>query len=174
MNELTSKSILELLALHVDALEELRRRGVLRSANNPVGDLAEYLFCVAFGWKQAANSERGFDATDKDGIRYQIKARRAHRHGSYLQSRHLSAIRSLDTFDMLAVALFDDYYRIKQAALIPASVVRERSKYQRHTNSRIFMATDDVWDIPGVVDVSERLKRVGDSCGGDSLPADSH
>src|SRR5690349_21725978 len=37
----------QLLAMHADIAEELRRRGILRSANNPTADLAELLFCRA-------------------------------------------------------------------------------------------------------------------------------
>jgi len=44
MDSLASKSIAELLSLHAATMEELRARNVLRSANNPTGDLAEYLF----------------------------------------------------------------------------------------------------------------------------------
>ncbi len=63
----------ELLALHAKLGEELRTRGVVRSANNPTGDLAEYVFCKAFGWTQAGNSRANIDAIDADDIRYQIK-----------------------------------------------------------------------------------------------------
>ena len=42
-----------LLALHAHVADGLRSRGISRSSNNPTGDLAEFLFCKAFGWKQA-------------------------------------------------------------------------------------------------------------------------
>ena len=71
---LTQLTAAELLALHSKIGEELRARGVARSANSPTGDLAEHLFCAAFGWTQAPNSERGYDATGPDGTRFQIKA----------------------------------------------------------------------------------------------------
>src|SRR5208282_6218709 len=82
-----------LLALHAHVADELRSRGITRSSNNPTGDLAEYLFCKAFGWKQARNSEAHFDATDSEGTRFQIKGRRVTRENA---SRQLSAIRDLD------------------------------------------------------------------------------
>ena len=66
MNELNDVSLQALLGLHAGIMEELRRRGVARSASNPTGNLAEFLFCRAFSWKQAPNSEKGFDATDGD------------------------------------------------------------------------------------------------------------
>ncbi|WP_299481974.1 hypothetical protein [uncultured Roseibium sp.] len=157
MENLRAKSILELLALHVAIMEELRSRKVLRSANNPTGDLAEYLFCRAFGWAQADNSVKALDATSDDGTRYQIKGRRIHRRN---KSRQLSSIRDLDGFDILAGVLFDDDYRVFRAALVPVAIVREQSDYIEHTNSHKFLLRDAVWDLPGVVDVTERLRNV--------------
>jgi len=66
----------ELLALHAQLSDELRARGITRSANNPTGDLAESLFCRAFEWTQAGNSKANIDAVDAQGTRYQIKGRR--------------------------------------------------------------------------------------------------
>ena len=73
MIDLKNLSTGSLLGLHAGIMEELRRRCVVRSANNPTGDLAEFLFCRAFSWKQERNAKRGFDAWDSRGTRYQIK-----------------------------------------------------------------------------------------------------
>ena len=48
MRELKDLTPPKLLVLHAAVSEELRRRGVTRSSNNPVGDLADYLICRAF------------------------------------------------------------------------------------------------------------------------------
>jgi hypothetical protein len=154
---LKGKTTAELLMLHAAIMEELRSREVLRSANNPTGDLAEYLFCAAFGWRQAANSEKGFDATDTNGIRYQVKGRRIHRRNP---SRQLSAIRDLTGFDVLAAVLFDDDYNITRAALIPAATVKEKAIYVGHTNSHKFILKDSMWAVPDVLDVTDRLRAV--------------
>lgn len=132
-------------------------REVLRTANNPTGDLAEYLFCMAFSWAQENNSAKAVDATDDDGTRYQIKGRRIHRRN---KSRQLSAMRDLDGFDILAAVLFDDNYLIMRGALIPVAVVREQSAYIEHTNSQKFLLRDAIWDAPGVIDVTDRLREV--------------
>jgi len=155
---LSSLSVSDLLSLHAGIGESLRERGIVRSANNPTGDLAEFLFCKAFEWEQAPNSERGFDATCADGIRYQIKGRRIHRRN---KSRQLSAIRDLSEkhFDVLAGVLFDDDFRIIRAALIPFDVVKLRATYVAHTNSSKFMLQDDVWSEPGVEDVTTRIRK---------------
>jgi hypothetical protein len=53
MRDLKDVTPRELLVMHAAISEELRRRGVTRSSNNPVGDLAEHLFRRALGWKRA-------------------------------------------------------------------------------------------------------------------------
>lgn len=50
--DLSALSVQELLSLHASIGETLRGRGIVRSANNPTGDLAEYLFCKAFEWER--------------------------------------------------------------------------------------------------------------------------
>lgn len=157
MIKLDNHTLGELLELHAEINEELRHRGVVRSANNPVGDLAEYLFCSAFGWQQASNSEKGFDATDKQGVKFQIKGRRVHRRN---KSRQLSSIRDFAGFDFLAAVLFDDTYKIRMAIILPVSSVLDRSVYVKHTNSYKFMLRDDVWDIPDARDVTLNLRSV--------------
>jgi hypothetical protein len=157
MADLKDKSVTELLAIHVAAMEELRSRGVLRSANNPTGDLAEFLFCEACAWNQENNSAKAFDAMDQDGTRYQIKGRRVHRRN---HSRQLSAIRSLEGFDTLAAVLFNADYEINRAALIPSSVVREHATYVEHTNSQRFLLRDQIFTFDGVRDVTEVLRGV--------------
>ncbi len=159
MSDLTILTPAELLALYARIGEELRARGITRSANNPTGDLAEYLFCKAFGWTQAGNSNANMDATSGDGIRYQIKGRRLTPHDG---SRQLSAIRDLDGkhFDVLAGVLFDADYRVLRGALIPRSIVIERATYVARTNSHKFFLRDDVWEAAGVRDVTKELKAV--------------
>ncbi|MDW9439244.1 MULTISPECIES: hypothetical protein [Sinorhizobium] len=157
MEDFEGKSTAELLTLHAAVMEELRKRNVLRSANSPTGDLAEYLFCAAFGWMQAANSVKAYDATYCDGIKYQIKGRRIHRRN---KSRQLSAIRDLEGFDYLPAVLFDDDFNVRRAALIPAITVKERSVYVAQTNSYKFVMRDAIWDMPNVLDVTDQLHAV--------------
>jgi hypothetical protein len=149
----------ELLALHAKLADELRTRGITRSANNPTGDLAEYLFCKAFGWEQAGNSHANVDAIGSDGTRYQIKARRITR---YNNSRQLSAIRDLGAghFDFIAGVLFNEDYTVMRAALIPHSIAVERATFVEHTNSHRFLLRDDVWNAADVRDVTAELRAV--------------
>jgi hypothetical protein len=134
-----------LLALHAKVADELRARGITRSANGPTGDLAEYLFCKAFGWEQAGNSHANFDAIGPHGLRYQIKGRRITR---FNNSRQLSAIRNLADvkvhFNFLAGVLFNEDYSVMRAALIPYAVVLQQAKFVEHTNSYLFLLRDEI------------------------------
>ena len=54
MEELPKLSSKELLTLHAKVADEWRERGITRTLNLPTGDLAEHLFCTAFGWNRRA------------------------------------------------------------------------------------------------------------------------
>lgn len=125
----------ELLALHATALDKLRERGIVRSANGPGGDYAELLFVEAFVWTRVKNSVAGYDAVDAANIRYQVKSRRIH---SPTTSRQLSALRNFSNapFDFLAGVLFNKDYSVMRAAIIPYNVIQAR--FSKHTNSSIF------------------------------------
>ncbi|MDP2620643.1 MAG: hypothetical protein Q8P46_10785, partial [Hyphomicrobiales bacterium] len=134
-----------------------KARGIIRSANAPIGEYAELLFCEAFDWIRAEkNSNAGYDATDKTGTRIQIKARRIIGRGS----PQLGSIRNLkqNPFDTLAAVLFAKNLEIVRAAIIPLEIVRLRSVHDPHTNSFRFMLEDDVWNMPGVQDVTGRIR----------------
>jgi hypothetical protein len=158
MQELKDLTSPELLVMHAAVSEELRRRGVIRSSNNPVGDLAEHLFCRAFGWKQAPNSMQDADATDAARVRYQIKGRRLTTHNN---SRRLGALRDLPAqgFDVLAAVLFQEDYRVLKAALIPHARVVDLAKRVERTNSWRFLLRDAIWSVPDVRDATHDVRK---------------
>ena len=149
-------SVAELLAIYGDVMSELRRRGVVRTGNLPVGDYAELLFTKAFDWSLEQNSASGHDATDTQGRRYQIKGRRIL---NLAASRQLSAIRRINehTFDFLAAVLFDANFKVFRAILVPHALVQARARRSEHTNSWIFLLDDKLWREAGVRDVSAEL-----------------
>jgi len=146
----------KLLKLHSEIGNMLRSRGVVRSSNNPVGDLSEYLFCNAFDWSQEANSKASIDATDKQGLTYQIKGRRLTAHN---RSRQLSALRNLSekSFDFLAGVLFNEDYSIYRAILIPIDIVLNNSRYSKHVNAHLFVLRDEIWEVKGVTDITDLI-----------------
>lgn len=154
--DLSAFTARDLLSLFVQVLDELRHRGVTRSTNNPLADYAEALFERALSLTRTAKSTKGHDAVDATGNRYEVKARRITPHN---RSRQLSAIRNLDQvhFTYLAGVLFHEDFSVWKACLIPHEVVLNRSTYIAHTNSWKLDLRDDVWNLPRVVDVTEKL-----------------
>ena len=153
MTDLTQSTSAELLKLYAAIGRELRRRGIVRS-ENITGDVAEYLFCLALNLTPTPKAH--IDAVDGGGNRYQIKGRRLTPRN---QSREMGAIREMagQHFDFLAGLLFDETYGIKRAAIIPHAVVMERARFVTRSNSHKFLLRDDVWDAPGVCDVTDKL-----------------
>lgn len=152
-------SSLDLLELLSRVEERLRQSGTTRSGNNPAGDYAEALFCKALNWRQENNSKKGFDAIDFAGKSFQIKSRRLGK-PEVPGDRQLSALRGLaeKRFDYLAGLLFHNNYTVCRAALIPhAIVVSNTSSFAAHTNAHIFYLRDNVWKMPGVIDVTREL-----------------
>ena len=153
----TTATTAELLASYGAILTALRERGVIRTENSPVGDVAEWLAARAFGLELAANSGVGWDGRDAAGVRYQIKSRRITRWSS---SRQLGTMRGLDgdPFDVLLGVLFDEQCAVTRAALIPIAIVRTLARRSDHVNGSSLMLRDSVWLLPGVVDVTDRLR----------------
>lgn len=157
MFDLANAPVSALLELHVDLLAELRRRQVVRSANNPTGDYGELLFSRAFGWALNSNSSADADAIDAAGVRYQIKCRRL---GTPKGSRQLGFIRRLPgrPFDRLAAVLLDSRFRVMRAAIIPYEVIQPRASYVDSVKAWKFILRDSVWELPGVADVTLMLQ----------------
>jgi len=159
-----SISVRELLQTYCDVMDELRRREVLRSSNNPVADYSELLFCRAFGWSRQGGSASGFDATCGKGLRYQIKGRRLTPSNP---SRQLSFIRKLPErqFHFLAGILFHNGFAIKRAALVPHAIVEARARYSKHANGWLFELKDEIWDAAEVIDVTKELLLTSEQLG---------
>ncbi|MCS6626421.1 hypothetical protein N0B44_26215 [Roseibacterium beibuensis] len=159
---LARASIRALLTLHAEVMEELRRREVVRTSNSPVGDYAELLFSTAFGWALENSSAAGHDATDKDGVRYQIKSRRLTRHNG---SRQLSFLRRLPErkFDYLAAVLFDARYQVRRAIILPHEGLEARCRYSKHANGWLFRLEDSSWDMTGARDVTEEIRATAEA-----------
>jgi hypothetical protein len=145
-------TVWQTMAAHEAMMDSLKAQGVIRSSNAPLGDLAEWLCCTAFGWARQSNSHLGFDGLGADGTRYEIKARRNH--------TKLSAIRDIDKklFDYICAVRFDKHYKVTRAALIPHAVIKARGSHYARNNQINFNFTASTLAEPGVVDVTQKLQ----------------
>ena len=126
-------SIRELLALWASALRELRERGVVRTFNNPIGDIAEELVALHYGGERGSFSQKTWDVRVGKEL-LQVKALR--RTGSRTR-RNLSPIRSDDGYTAVIVVIFTEDLRVEEAIRIPREVVNEMFERQSHVNGRI-------------------------------------
>jgi hypothetical protein len=133
----------ELLASIEVNLQELRRRGVVRTNNAPVGDYAEALVRDVLGGTLEPNSGKSRDLVTDDGERIQVKARIV-RNGS-APERQLSSFRSFD-FDQLVVILFDAEYHVRRATMLPVQLVVECATTDSYVNARRVVASDALLD----------------------------
>lgn len=154
----------ELLKIYASTLTELRRRGLIRSTNNPVADYTEYLVAAALNLTLATKSTTGYDATDSEGSKYQIKGRRLTKAN---RSRQLSFIRGLDLnhFGYLAAVLFNEDFSILRACVIPATSVEKIAKYVPHINGWRLVLRDHVWGFAEARDITREVSAVAaESC----------
>ncbi|MCL5123838.1 MAG: hypothetical protein M1511_04935, partial [Deltaproteobacteria bacterium] len=144
---------LELLQNYADLMDELWKRHIVRTMNNPVAGFAEYLTCKALSLTPANNSEKGFDATGPDGAKYEIKSRRIAKGNS---RAGFSAIRDIEGhhFDFLIAIIFESDFKIKSAWQIPYQLVKDNSRLQTHTNGWILHYRESSWVDSTVIDLT--------------------
>jgi hypothetical protein len=153
--DLSKLSIAELFALYGGILRELRDRKIVRTANAPAGDYAEYLVAAALGGELVTSSEKSQDVL-ANGRQIQVKSRVI---GSpkVLGQRQLGVIRTFD-FDDLAIVLFAADYSVWKAVLLPVETARQRSTYRKYVNGHVLFATDALLADASVKDLTDGLR----------------
>ena len=92
----------ELLALHIAVQEELKDRGITRTAAT-TGELGEHLALRMYGGTLAPKVTKGRDLIDPGGRRLQVKTRVKNRSEGQLKVQ----LKSADGFDACLVLLLD-------------------------------------------------------------------
>jgi len=156
--KLVDSSIPELLQLYGEILDELKKRGVCRSHNNPVADYSEWLVAGALKLKLQGNSNSGFDAIDSKGIKYEIKSRRLHFAGG---SRQLGVIRNLSEkkFNFLIGVLFDKNFNVLEAYKMPHRLIGKAAPFRRHQHGNILILSGKILNERGVVKIDNILRK---------------
>lgn len=156
--DLTHATTAELFATYAAVLRELLRRKIVRTANAPAGDYAEYLVAEALEGQLAGNSEKSWDVVTREDRRVQVKSRVVPAPNNAGQ-RQLSPFRSFD-FDDLVIVLFSADYSVWRAVLLPAAIAQQAATYRTHVNGHVLFATDALLTNPASVDLTEKLRAV--------------
>lgn len=133
LSDLSSFSVKGLLQLEAGVVTELRRRGLVRTNNKPLGDIAEQIVLAARGGILEPNSARSHDITDSEGRRIQVKAMGGRSVG---RSGQFSSFRSFD-FDTAVFLMFEaNTFDLALAREVAASDIKTVAPYSAHTNGR--------------------------------------
>jgi hypothetical protein len=153
--DLTKLPTREVLALWAQALRELRDREVVRTFNNPIGDIAEALVALRYEGERGSFSQASWDVKTGTGELLQVKALR--RTGATTR-RNLSPVRS-DGYDAVVIVIFTEDLRVEQALRVPRAVVNELFAWRAHVAGRVITVTRKLLDHPKVteIDLSDEL-----------------
>lgn len=131
--DLKTLRVRELLQLKASIVSELRGRGLVRTNNKPLGDIAEQVVLAARGGVLEPNSTKSHDVTDQSGRRVQVKAMGGRVVG---RSGKFSPFRSFD-FDTAVFLIFAaETFELVLAREVDADSVEAVAPYSRHTNGR--------------------------------------
>ena len=147
----------ELFSVYAAVMDELKRRKITRTGNNPAADYAEWLVAKHLQLTLSTKSNAGHDATGAVGIRYEIKCRRLSPSNG---SRQLSPFRSLTEhhFDFLVGVLFRPNFRVEKACIVPWETVRDLATHRKHVNGHVLFLRDALWNTPNVEDITLDLQ----------------
>jgi hypothetical protein len=146
----------ELMILYGKATERLREMGIVRSSNNVIADYAEFLAIKALDVTLPRQSTPGYDCTDTQLRRYEIKARRR---TFSSKPTHFSTLRRLDQqlFDFLVGVLFDAEFGIIQAGILPHSAVMRIARLKPYVNGH-YVYLRNFWAAPELRDVTDQFR----------------
>jgi hypothetical protein len=138
-----------LLALWAGTLRELKGRGVVRTFNSPIGDVAEELVALRFNGERGSFSQRTWDV--RIGQEYlQVKAIRR---VSGRALRNLSPVRSDEGYDAVIAVVFTEDVRVEKAIRIERPVVNELFPVQSHVNGRVIRLSKHLLEHDGVEEI---------------------
>jgi hypothetical protein len=151
-----SLSVFDLLQHFSTVLDELKRRGVIRTRNNPVGDYAEWLCKTKLQLTLVGSSNKGYDAKDKY-YRYEIKARRE-KNGSGFSI--LSVIRDLKTknFHYLIAVQFHKDFSVYRAYKISYKAVVKHATWIESVHGWRVVLNNKLLKDRGVTEITKILK----------------
>lgn len=160
---LSNTSSRALLKMHAAILTELVERGLTRSRNAPVGDIAEYLVSTAYAGELAPPSEKSWDVRGKDSRKIQVKSRLVVTESKGTQQ--FSPFRSWD-FDVCVFVTFDAYsYDVLRGWEVPSAGVQALAAPVPHVGATAFRVhtRTPFADVAGTIDVTTRLRAVMES-----------
>jgi len=144
MYDPSTRTTRDLLRDWAAIMRALRERGIIRTNNNPTGDIAEAIVREHYGGVRGGFTQAGWDVRTADGERLQVKALRRTRNGN---RRNLSPIRDRD-YDAVIVVIFDEDFRVDHALKLSRQLVESMFPHKPYVNGRIVTVTQALYEHP--------------------------
>jgi len=140
-------------------MRQLRDRGIIRTNNNPVGDIAEAIVAEHYAGQRAPFSQKNWDVLIATGERIEVKGIRQLKGGS--RRSNVSPIRGSD-YDSMVIVLLDDDFKVTEGLRIPRAVVEELFAHNDHVNGVVVKVSAALRLHPGVeaVNLTEAASRL--------------
>lgn len=154
-----SRSTPELLADWAAIMRQLRLRDVVRTSNNPAGDIAEAVVAAYYNGERGSFSQAGWDVMTQEGERVQVKAMRVT--AANQKRTNLSPIRDVD-YESVIIVIFDEDFRISEGLKLTRELVEELYDHRAYVNGRIITVTAKLRADPRVerVDLTDAYRRL--------------
>jgi 5S rRNA maturation endonuclease (ribonuclease M5) len=127
----------QLLSDWAAIMRQLRVRDVVRTNNNPVGDIAEAIVAAHYDGERGSFSQAGWDVKTPAGERIQVKSLRQTATG---KRSNLSPIRDAD-YDSVVIVIFDEDFRVTEGLKLAREVVEDLFEHRPYVNGRIITVT---------------------------------
>ncbi len=128
-------------------MHQLRDRGIIRTSNNPVGDIAEAIVAEHFGGMRAPYGQKNWDVMADGGERIEVKGIRQLHGGS--RRSNVSPIRGAE-YDSVVIVLLDDDFKVTEGLHIPRAVVEELFGHNDHVNGVVIKVSNTLRNHPSV------------------------
>jgi hypothetical protein len=146
MVDLSALTNRELLDVWTGSLDELHARGVVRTYNNPIGDIAEAIVARHYGGIRGGFSQAAWDVA----IGQELLQVKACRRATAKTRLGFSPVRHTDGYTALVLVVFTAGMRVEQAWRIPRETVNALAKYNAHVNGLKIGLTAAVTSHPEV------------------------
>jgi len=131
--EASTRDKRELLSDWVAIMRQLRVLGVIRTNNNPIGDIAEAIVCDHYKGERASFSQKGWDVRTPGGELIQVKSRRKTPDSNPTVLSPISG----DEYDSLVVIIFNEDFQVAEGLKAPRALVENHFALDRKNQRRV-------------------------------------
>lgn len=131
--EASTKGKRELLSDWVAIMRQLRVLEVIRTNNNPIGDIAEAIVCDHYKGERASFSQKGWDVRTPSGELIQVKSRRRTPDSNPTVLSPISG----DEYDSLVVIIFNEDFQVAEGLKATRALIENHFALDKKNQRRV-------------------------------------